>query len=559
MAAVAIGVAGAAALAYGISQITQPQWRRNVLSSSAAAAADSYAPYAYEAKVDPRTSDPSELKHTTWEGRGESAAWEDMEWQLDCSQSGRGGTPGGCIGVRTPGDGLTPFGGPAPPPLWGEVQDRVVRPLGTREPDSFLEEGIYREAQRDASNELETPPEPGARTRYATHPLDWGGQLQPEEIPYGAHEASDLQFWGPENWDSYRKSKRPAYMDNATNQKDGKEINRPLDDFGSGMWDTERGQIGDSRNWGIGAGEFTARDATPRLMAMNRYGSAVTTRTFERPMFLPPTPGASIGGGNPGVEPEITLGARINRLFSAFHPWKSALPGTRAPPEPADIYLEKSRVLLHDPGIGVAAARKGTLQHGGISVNPVEGGRIRQVDDTLTLPPGMMKPKVAAHGGIDVNPYEGYHYTSRETMEGPEVGRRRQGGNAYLLLGPNEEYRARKVPSDLQEYIPPRGGARTNTYGGEAAHGSMVPNLKSDCAVEVTPTILGRGAPGGLLGKAGIVNLQHNTAIGNRGGDYDDSPIPEQLINLNTPRSVAWQVGGRTQAALDDLFDVLIS
>jgi hypothetical protein len=295
------------------------------------------------------------------------------------------------------------------------------------------------------------------------------------------------------------------------------------------------------------------------MMAMNRYGSAVTTTDFERPLLLVPTPGAAPGGGNPGLEAEVTFGARLNRIYDAFKPWKAAAAGTRAPPDPADVDLNKSRVLLHDARLGVAAARHGTMQFGGISVNPVEGGRIRQVDDMLSLPRGQVKAKVASRGTLDINPYEGYHYTSRETMEGPAIGRRGAGGNGYLLLGPNEEYRARKVPSDLQEYIPPRGGAGTGTYGGEAAQGFSIPNVHSECAMEVRPALLGRGGRGGLLGKAGIVTLGHNTAIGNRGGDYDDSPIADQLINLATPKSVAMQVGGRSQAALDDLFDVLIS
>ena len=73
--------------------------------------------------------------------------------------------------------------------------------------------------------------------------------------------------------------------------------------------------------------------------------------------------------------------------------------------------------------------------------------------------------------------------------------------------------------------------------------------------MEVRPTISGRGGRG-LLGQNGIVSMGHNASIGNRGGDYDDSPIPEQLINLGTPLAKAMQVGGRTEEALNDLFDV---
>ena len=55
------------------------------------------------------------------------------------------------------------------------------------------------------------------------------------------------------------------------------------------------------------------------------------------------------------------------------------------------------------------------------------------------------------------------------------------------------------------------------------------------------------------------MTLGHNSSIGTRGGDYDDSPIAEQLINLGTPLSVAMQVGGRSEAALNDLFDIKMS
>ena len=478
------------------------------------------------------------------ESRHASPNWQDQHWQLDC------GEKESCEGFRTPGDGMTPFNVGVPQaPLWGQVQDRTVHDLGEHEvgAGSFLDD-IRHEGERDASVELEMPPE--HTVSYTTHPLAYGGQLMPHELPYGASEATDLQFWGPENWDSYRHSKRPTYLDNLTIYKDGKEINRPLDDFGP-KWDTAEGGPG-AHEWGIGAGEFTARDATPRMLSLNRYGSAVTTRSYERPKFLPPTPGGAPGGGNPGLEPEVTFGERVNRLFAAFSPWKAAT--CQAPPEMADVTLQKSRRLLYNPEMGVAAARYGQQSYGGPGVNPVDGGRMRQADDALSLPQGNVKPKVAAGWNLDINPYQGYHYTGRETLEGPAVGRRGQGGNGYLLLGPNEEYRPVKVPSDLQEYVPPKGGSKTGTYGGEAAHGIMIPNVRSE-SLESMLKITGKGGHG-QLGKAGIVTLHHNAALSTRGADYDDSPIPDQLINLRTPLAKAMQVGGRSQAALDDLFDV---
>ena len=554
MAAILIGAAGAAALAVGALSMANDPWKRRRSAEAydeeeteliAPSKSPSPTQYMYKSQQSHRSDDPYELKHTMYEDRHASSTWEDQEWQLDCSSKDS------CMGYPTPGGGMSPFGTDVPnPPLWGQVQDRLVRDLGTHEPGSFVDQ-IPSEGDRDASTELELPPE---RTKnYTSHPLDWGGQLTPEETPYGASEATDLQFWGPENWDSYRHSKRPAYLDQASNYKDGKEINRPLDDFGP-KWDESEGGTG-SHQWGVGAGEFTARDAGPRLMSRNLYHRNVTTTNPDRARFLPPTPGGAVGGGNPGLEPEVTFGERVNRVFSAFKPWKSSMPGTAAPPEFAEQTIDTSRRLLYDPGLGVGAARSGQMSFGGPGVNPVQGGRMRQADDSLTLPPGLVKAKVAARGDLSINPYEGYHYTSRETMMGPMVGRRGQGGNAYMLLGSYEEYRPRKMPSDMQDYVGPRGGAKTGTYGGEVAHGISIPNLKADCAMEVRPTISGRGGRG-LLGQNGIVSMGHNASIGNRGGDYDDSPIPEQLINLGTPLAKAMQVGGRTEEALNDLFDV---
>ena len=503
--AVLLGVAGAAAMVMGAFNMNKADEERKWKYSSMDKNEDTS--YIYEDQGDERAQDPYEFKHSMYEDRHASPAWEDQQWQLDCSNKES------CLGVRTPGDGVTPFGVP-PPPMYGEVQDRTVRDIGTHEPGSFLDQ-IEGESDRDASTELELPPE--HTVNYTCHPLDWGGQLTSDEIPYGASEATDLEYWGPENWDSYRYSKRPAYLDQATNYKDGKEINRPLDDFGP-KWDESEGGQG-AHQWGIGAGEFTARDAGPRLLARNLYGRHVTTREYDRPKFLPPTPGGAVGGGNPGLEAEVTFGERVNRLFSAFMPWKSAAAGTLAPPDFADQTLDKSRRLLYDPGLGVAAARGGQMSFGGPGVNPVQGGRIKQVNDELTLPKG-------------------------------NQGR---GGSSFLLLGPYEEYRPRKMPSDLQDYVAPRGGSKTGTYGGEAANGIVFPNIKSE-SLETRLTISGRGGRG-LLGKAGIITLGHNTST-RKEDDVDNSPYPAQEIDLRTPLAKAMQVEGRTQRSLDDLFDV---
>jgi hypothetical protein len=105
----------------------------------------------------------------------------------------------------------------------------------------------------------------------------------------------------------------------------------------------------------------------------------------------------------------------------------------------------------------------------------------------------------------------------------------------------------------MQEYVAPRGGAKTGTYGGEAAHGIMIPNVKSE-SLESRLTLGGRGGRG-LLGKAGIITLGHNTAT-RKEDDVDNSPRPEEDIDLRTPLAKAMQVAGRTAESLDDLFSV---
>ena len=401
---------------------------------------------------------------------------------------------------------------------------------------------------RDATQEINDPPQ--HTKRYSANPMEFGGQLSSDEMPRMTRAATDLQFWGPTDWEAERQMKNfPSYINNRAEELNGKEINRPKDQFGNQQF------AGDSlfkeegaMDVDFGDGQTSARTSEVRLMQRNRYGRFVTSRSAERPKFLPPTMTRSMGG-QPGIEPDVTIGARLSKVFAGFLGERNG--GAKAGSDFADTVLEKSRRLDYEPRTGLTHAAGGT--------HP---------------------------SGPEVNPYEGYHYTTRErATEWDENtgGKSRMGKNGYLLLGnpeleyrsrkepedraeyqqagkaksaylllgnPELEYRARKQPEDLQEYQPGRMGARGSLYGGEATHGIVIPNVKSSA---VADRFLGRGGRN-MLGGTGYITLRSNMKNGLKGGDCDNTPAPG-LINLQTPRAVAI-IGGRTKAALDDLFDV---
>lgn len=271
MAVFIVGAAATAAMvasAYSISKTKQPR--------TTIAAGNPGTGYIYDSSEEDRKHDDYELKHTTYEANMASPGWDDQDWSWDCD------TSGSCKNV--PGN--------APPgmaPLYGEHMPMPIGEMG----DALSE--IQWGTGRDASTELELPPE--RMKTYTSHPLDYGGQLMPDEIPHGAREATDLQFWGPTDWDAERNSRMPSYLDNGTMELNGKEINRPLDDFGWQEFEhdpdfTDRM----ASDVDYSDGQSSARSTNVRLMQRNRYGSFVTTRDPVRPKFLPPIPTRAGGG-----------------------------------------------------------------------------------------------------------------------------------------------------------------------------------------------------------------------------------------------------------------------
>jgi hypothetical protein len=300
----------------------------------------------------------------------------------------------------------------------------------------------------------------------------------------------------------------------------GKEINRPKNTYGEQVFEHDADFTNEgAEDMSSAGGQTSARTTNVRLQARNQYGSFVTTKEVKRPKFLPPTRSHAAGGGAPGIEPEITFGARLSKVFSAFAGGRTR----NAPPEMAETTLETSRRI------------------------------------TINLPMGLAKPRIAASGSLDINPYDGHHYTSRETQftwENNTAGKSRAGKNAYMLMGDAQlEHRSPKAPDDMEGYQAPRAAARGSIYAGEAAHGISFPNVKSSA---VSDYLTGRGGRN-TLGSNGLITLNANMINGLKGGDYDDSPETRRdLINLRTPRSAAI-VGGRSKEALDELFDVKVS
>ena len=455
----------------------------------------------YSSAVEPRQEDPYELKHTGFEADIASPAWQDQEqWSWDCASGNVACAPYGM------------------PPVYGEGVSAPVMPLGDFE-DFY---GV-RTQDRDRSTEMELPPE---RTKtYASHPLDFGGQLMPHEIPHGAREASYEEFWGPTDWDAERNGRMPSYLFNRELELDGKEVNRPLDDFGFQVFDGDD-QFADkgASDVDFASGQSSARSDNVRLMGRNLYNRFVTTRTPDRPMFLPPTLSKARAGSQPPNEADMSLGARLNRLFSAYIGTKGSK-GTRRPPLNADVTLEQSKLLDYTPRLGNGKPRGG-----------------------------------AGYGGLDVNRYQGQHYTSRETSyswEDNTVGKSRMGKNAYLLLGqPMLEYRSRKDDDGRSEYQTPKGAAGGSVYAGEFSTGTMIPNVKIPFAVFDRMGNKGMGKGKGVSGGTGLITLRSNIVNGLKGGDYDDTPETQrELYNVRTPRAVAI-IGGRNEESLNDLFDV---
>jgi hypothetical protein len=528
---------GGVAMAFALASTYKLTKKQKTLLSNQSILPRGDTRYIYQSAQEPRSSDEYMFKHTGYEADTASPAYQDQTWSWDCGV--QGDSCDSIIGNAPPGE----------PPIYGEHLPYPVGEMG-----SVLDEIQYNVGKRDASVELNPPPE--RMKKYACHPMDYGGQLMPHEIPHGAQESTDEEFWGPRDWDAERHSRVPTYVDFRTNELDGKEINRPLDDYGWQVFDEDDAFAANGAvDVDFAGGQSTARTPEVRLLARNRYGGIVSNTTAERPKFLPPTIARAGGGGQPAIDPEITMGARINRTFEAINGGRNG--HSKAPPEMAEITLSKSKRLLYTPRKGLPTPRAGS-KPSGPDDNPIRGIRISKYDDFRRLPAGIATPRTAAYGGCDVNPHQGQHYTSREhdfTWDDNTVGKSRMGGNGYLLMNEYQrEYRQRKNPEDMVNYSSIPGKLGGSYFNGEESVGICIPKVKTD---GVQSLLISRGGGKNILTDVGYINMSTITKQGLKGGVWDNTPETQAgFKQLNTPQGKAI-IGGRTKEALDDLFDIM--
>jgi len=208
----------------------------------------------------------------------------------------------------------------------------AIGTLGDFLPETFVETG------RDAS--IETNVLPWPTRRYPDYSPQWGGQMEPELMPQGPRFATDRDFWGPTNWNAERPHRLPSYLFDSAGELNGKEINRPADTYFSDF-DVVEGE--GEMDVSYSSGKVSGRTPNAKITALNRYGSFVTSKPAIELKFTPPRANAPAGGGMPPEMAEMSLGARVARVFSAFKPWRD-MGKMSAPSVPADITLPaKSR------------------------------------------------------------------------------------------------------------------------------------------------------------------------------------------------------------------------
>lgn len=494
-----------------------------------------------------------------------SAGYQDQQWAFDCGQ--KGACP------------FTPFNSARDPP---EDYQHVGIPegeLGDYAP------GIVHDTNRDASGELNVVPHP--TRRYPDYGLGWGEPLESSYIPYGGKEATDLEFWGPTDWNSVRHSRIPSYATQRETELDGKEINRPMNDY---FGDFTAGE--DETAVEFSSGWASARSADVRLQGLNRYGSFVTTkRPDENLLNMGPTQNGKIGS-MPTQPPGRSLGARIITTFNAFKPWRDM--GLRdAPPIMAAIqlpaasrnpYTYEERAGNSTPwttGYGSEDVNKqrgarpgkrllfnqwmagGNLPPGGGApagpeTNPVQGGVMRRIAgqwDTM----GNARFEFAANSGTEQNPPEGgYHYTTRqrikpdsETMDGmTPYG----GGGPIRLHNMAAGARGQKDISGRADYQAPGGGL--NRYEGPTCAGKFLQlHPMAPWAFPRGGSRTAGGGNGGSTGMRGVWTLHGNAAIGVRGTDWSDEP-PVTIGEAGNNPMQASILDRRSEASLSDVFDV---
>lgn len=526
---------------------------------------------AVESGLIPRVGDPSRYAYPELGSPG----YTDQDWQRDCGMAS-------CNRADSANaKGL--------PPIEGQHLDQPMGMLG----DFVL--GLQTETNRDASSELNEPPHP--QKRLPDYGLGWGEPLESWNIPHGASEATDLEYWGPRDWDAERPHKLPEYLFSRDMELNGKEINRPRDTH---HMDFDKADGEADVDWGTGAA--SGRTLDTRMQSSNLYGGFVTTKDpRDEKKFLPPRASPSRGLGKPSVASEINFGARLMSLFNAFMPWRDM--GTRnAPSNPAEIQLaaHTRRADTYEARVGGAGGpssnygeegsvnvvaggrtgqrlnfdqwmRGGNLPPGGGSpagpdVNPVQGGVERRIVGRWGGgTPGVWDTKgtpsfsIGANAGVDVNPPDaGYHYTTRLRTRGRDEYESTRGsvnGSGPIIL--HDMAAGARQPKDISgrpDYVAPQ--TRLSMYGGPEVAGVQLTTTRRPEAAFAFPLIGTSGHGGSKPPNKMVWTIGGNLIKGLRGGDWDGTPpahIGEEAMRSSLYDTI---VQRRSESELTDLFSV---
>lgn len=517
------------------------------------------------------------------------------DWQLDC-----GGVIGGYDPEKCPRYDAHSSG--HLPPLRGQHLAESVGQIG-----DYVHEQI--ETRRDAEIEINEDPCP-TRT-YPDYALGHGEPLESSYIPHGNHAQTDLEFWGPTNWDSYRFHKIPSYLFQGAQELNGKEINRPFDDFtmhfdGSGEYDEQEVQ------WGSGA--VSSRTPDVRLLGANQSQTfATTTRPWEEKKRLPPT--ANRGGfGAPPVESLIYFGGRSEPVYNAFSGVRD-MGGRSAPSDAAEIQLpaHTRNPQMYEAYHGGAVGA--TQTYGGEDVNLVQGGRInRRIDYTPPLllgsvgpggeapagvdlhpqmesrvrrvgtrfdlgraessaygyggagddsTPGIWDTKgapsftVGANAGLDINPADGGYMHRTRVRERPfsesNMGMGMHGGSGPIRLE-NMMSGARMPKGDGVRKVFRTVGGGVSNYTGSADPISFKKSISF--LLPSAGGASGGGGSGGLTAPRGVFTIHGNSVLGTRGATYSEEPEEDDVGDARNGSLYKNIVGKRSEAELDDLFSV---
>jgi hypothetical protein len=493
-----------------------------------------------------------------------SAGFQDQQWNLDCGHK-----------TTCP---FTPHSSVRSAPMENQHLGNTSETLGD------YVSGAVRDTGRDASGELNETPHP--TRRYADSGMGWGEPLESTYIPYGGHEATDLQFWGPTDWNAERNSRLPSYLHNRELELDGKEINRPMNQYFSDFSPDDG-----STPVEFSGGYASGRTADVRLQGLNRYWHVATTkRADENLMFLPPTQNGKTGS-MPPLMPEMSFGARVVKAFNAFKPWRDM--GKRgAPPIAAAIQLPPSTRNPQNYEERVGNPTPYTASYGSEGVNSAYGGRPNRVlefNDWMrggNLPPGGAAAagletnpmrdgvirriagqwdtfgnpgfKITANAGTELNPPDGgYHYTTRERiLSDSETANGRtpsNGGWVGLLHNSAAGARGRKDNTGRAEYQAPGGSKQGQSqWGGAGVVGQFQ-------ALHALPTwalprggISAGGGTGGATGTHSMWTLHGNVA---KATTWSDEPPVSVGDAANNPMQASI-LNNRTAAELSDVLDV---